>query len=100
MQKLIMCIGLPGSGKTTWAREQVALNPKFVRINKDDIRRELKAQGWVWTQETEQDVVNARDTQITAILSAGGNVISDDTNFGRKHKVRLEKLARQFGAEF
>ena len=94
--KLICCIGLPGSGKSTWAKEQTG----FAVINKDEIRKDLAKQGWVWSRENEKDVIQARDTQIVAALAGGHSVISTDTNFGRKHKVRLEHLAKQFGAEF
>lgn len=90
-----MCKGLPGSGKTTWATTQHA-----IRVNKDDIRRELEAGGWVWSPEAESNVVNIRDSRISNALRLGLDVVSDDTNFGRKHKVALSKLARMYGADF
>ena len=110
--KLIMCIGLPASGKSTWAAEQAAerdaalkcgaayLCSEIVVVNKDDIRAELIKGGWLWSPEKEQEVTNIRDTRIIAALAAGKDVISSDTNFARKHKVRLQELARQFGGEF
>lgn len=38
--KVIICRGLPGSGKTTFAKEYIKKNlfSKTVRINRDDIR--------------------------------------------------------------
>lgn len=96
MPKLICCIGLPASGKTTWARAQEG----FVRVNKDDIRADLETSGWVWSRKNEEEVIQVRDCKITAALASGKSVISDDTNFAVKHQVTLEKLARQFGAEF
>lgn len=39
MTEIIFTIGLPGSGKTTWAKELIKDNPEVVkRINKDDLR--------------------------------------------------------------
>lgn len=99
--KLTMCQGLPGSGKTYWALQQVVYDiPRTKRVNKDDIRRELETGGWQWSQENEAEVVKIRDSRIVNALQHGYDVISDDTNFGRKHKVRLEQLARENGATF
>jgi predicted kinase len=96
MKKLIMTIGLPGSGKSFWAARQDA-----VVVNKDDIRAVLSATtGWVWSQKNEADVIAKRDEIIIAALKEGHNVISSDTNFAHKHKVRLEQIARENGAEF
>ncbi len=101
-----MCQGLPGSGKTTWAQNRVAeqqyadIGPA-VRVNKDDIRRELERIGWTWSRENESQVIIVRDSRITSAFQAGATtVISDDTNFGRRHKVELQNLARCAGAMF
>lgn len=96
MKELIMLMGLPGSGKTTWAQGQTG----YTRVNKDSIRAVLKSQGWVWSREAEKDVITERDKQIVLALQDGHSVISDDTNFGWKHKVRLEQLAHQGKAKF
>lgn len=102
MSKLIMCQGLPGSGKSFWAHEQVGLgNGNTLRVNKDDIRSKLKARGWVWSQENEaKDVIPERDKKIIQGLQAGCTVISDDTNLQRVHKERLAQLAYDNQAEF
>lgn len=96
MPKLIMCQGLPGCGKSTWARDQKG----YTVVEKDEIRRDLEAQGWVWSHQNEKkDVIPARDIQIMAILDFGGNVISADTNLG-KHEDHLRGLASKCGADF
>mgnify|MGYP001586303767 FL=1 len=100
MANLLILQGLPASGKTTWALEQCSKDPNIVRVSKDDIRAELKQAGWVWSQEGEKEVIKLRDLKIYQALAGGHDVISDDTNLGRKHKVRLAEIARQFGAEF
>lgn len=102
--KLIMCKGLPGSGKSTWAEEQVQKglkdgNPVF-RVNKDEIRIDLGLSRSNWTRESEYQVIDRRDHLISEALKKGWTVISDDTNFGRKHEPRLRELAKKYGAEF
>jgi predicted kinase len=105
MKKLIMCQGLPGSGKTTWALEQVKTNPWYScqRVNKDDIRAGLETTGWRWSRENEKRVIELRDQYISDKLTHDGmcqTVISDDTNLDRKHKTRLAEIARECGAAF
>lgn len=105
MKKLIMCQGLPGSGKSTWASGEAdaayrdaTLIPVFV-VNKDAIRIELSG---VWTKEKESEVIRIRDRRISDYLKHYGHVtvISDDTNFAREHRVRLRELAETHGAVF
>lgn len=96
MSKLIMTMGLPGSGKSTWAREQAG----FHVVEKDGIRKLLESQGWKWSRENEKDVLSHQENVIKTDLLNGRNVIAADTNFGRKHKVRLAALAQECGAEF
>jgi predicted kinase len=96
VKKLIMCQGLPGSGKSYWAAQQ----DNVLVVNKDDIRKVLETTGWKWSHENEKDVIAKRDDLITEGLKTGLSVISSDTNFGRKHEARLEQLARENGAEF
>jgi len=108
MAKLIMCKGLPGSGKSTWAADQVLSSQMrnddasqwWTIVNRDKIRRNLETTGWSWSFENEKDVVLKRDYLIRNALADGRTVISDDTNMSHKHKVQLEALAREFGADF
>lgn len=98
--KLIMLSGLPASGKSTWAHEQIAANPSIVRVNKDEIRLELATTGWTWSHENEQQVTAIRDARIANALKEGRDVISDDTNFARVHRTRLHEIANEYGAAF
>ena len=51
MKRLIICRGLPASGKTTWAKEWAMGDPYHrVRINQDDIRLML-GKYWVPARE-------------------------------------------------
>jgi len=100
---LTMTRGIPASGKTTWAEQEVinakACGEKVVIVNKDDIRAELVKQGWKWSHETEKEVIEIRNKAIVGALAHGESVICSDCNFG-KHKQRLSDLARKYGAEF
>ena len=65
MSKLIICRGLPASGKSTWAKQWVLEDPEHrVRINQDDIRLML---GKYWVPSREKLV---QEIQFDAIIEA------------------------------
>ena len=84
--------GLPGSGKSTWAKEQVrASGGRMKRINKDDLRAMLD--DGEFSPANERFVVKLRDTLVLAALAAGYSIIVDDTNFDPYHERRIRELA-------
>lgn len=96
--KLIMCKGLPGSGKSTWAASEVLKDlAHMARVNKDDIRAEL---GKPWSAALEKEVLRIRDFRISVGLSAGKTVICDDTNLAPKHEPRLRGLVTKYKGDF
>lgn len=90
--KILMLKGLPGSGKSTFAKQLVEGDGNWVRINKDDIRAMIGG----YTVKKEKLVLEFRDVLIATSLALGKNVVVDDTNFHPKHEARL----RLFDAEF
>lgn len=95
---LLMIMGLPSSGKTTYSRSIASSVPNHVRVSKKDIRNELK-----WDDKNPDAFIklNAiRDMQITEALTAGKCVISDDCNFDPADEVRLREIAKECKAEF
>lgn len=95
---LRMLRGLPASGKTTYAKALEAEG--WVRVNKDDIRIQLGMSRSAYKREQEAAVIDRRDDAICKALEAGKSVVSDDTNFGKKHEPRLRELAKRYGAAF
>lgn len=96
MSRLIMCKGLPGSGKSTWARSIVRDSTDVKRVNKDDLRTMLN--DGVWSKKNEKTVVATQEALIRLYLSQGYSVIVDNTNFGWDDRMRA--LAEEFGVEF
>lgn len=72
MNKIMVTRGLPGSGKSTWAREQDA-----VRVNRDDIRMQLFGtySGLSWDEE--QIVTKVEESSVEAALKSGRDVVVD-----------------------
>lgn len=90
--KIMMLKGLPGSGKSTWAKQFVESEKDWVRVNKDSIREMMGG----YTPKKEKIVLEFRDVLIATALALNKNVVVDDTNYHPKHEARL----RLFDAEF
>ena len=78
-QQLIICVGLPASGKSTWAKQWVREDAKNrVRVNKDDIRRMLTT---LWSGKLEKIVKKIEFESVRNALDKGFSVVLDNTNF-------------------
>jgi len=87
---LFYTLGLPGSGKTTTAKELEAKG--VVRVNKDTIRRRNPKwdEGAVYDESTRL---------IEEALGKNRSVVVDDTNFNPIHVKRFATMAKRFKAE-
>lgn len=85
-----MTKGLPGSGKTTWAKEYQKKNPSTVLVNKDDLRNMLH-QG-VHSKGREKFVLGVRNWIIVDALMEGHDVIVHDTNLNPIHEETMRKF--------
>ncbi len=101
MTSVTATIGLPASGKSTWARNQQKNDFSIVLVSKDEIRAMLYGKGVVpWSSENERLTEAVRDGIVRASLIRGKSVIVHDTNLGSLHVKRLEQIARRYGASF
>jgi predicted kinase len=99
MLELVINRGIPGSGKSTYAREWV-LKPgtRRARVNRDDIRMQLY--GVEFGVPIEETVVTAvEDQMINTLLSEGVSVIIDDCNISQRYINRFTKMGEKHGAE-
>lgn len=80
MAGLILTRGLPGSGKTTFAREWVNEDPdNRARVNRDDLRFATYGK-YVIGHKLEDNITYAQQAQVKSLLSNAISVIVDDTN--------------------
>lgn len=99
MPTLTITKGLPASGKTTWAKEQVLKsNLQVKRVNKDDLRAMIDANQW--SKSNEKQILAVRDLIIEYYLSNRLSVIVDDTNLSPGHEPHLQAIAEKYDAEF
>lgn len=99
MPKVYFMKGLPGSGKTTKAKEMLKAHPgRMKRINKDDLRDMID--GGEWSRPKEKFILEVRNLIATKALDAGFDVIIDDTNFAAEHEEVMRGIARSREAGF
>src|SRR5260221_3569254 len=94
MRKVSLTRGIAGSGKSTWAKQQVLDHPgQYVRVNKDSLRYMLF--GGVYTHEHEQLVECLRDQAILTALKNGFDPIVDDCNINPRHEEHIRTLVAE-----
>ena len=82
MNKLIICRGIPASGKTFWAKQWVLEDSEHrVRINQDDIRLML---GKYWVPNREPLVQHIQKEALIEALDRGYDIVVDNTNLNKK----------------
>ncbi|WP_219624985.1 AAA family ATPase, partial [Vibrio parahaemolyticus] len=103
-KKIILTIGCPGSGKSTWAREFIAKNPGFYNINRDDYRQSIMAHEerdeYKYTKKKEGIVTGMQFDTAKSILYGGDSVkgvIISDTNLNPERRLAWETFAKEYG---
>lgn len=89
-RKLIICRGIQGSGKSTWAKQWCHEDPEHrVRFNNDDVRNML---GDYWVPSREKLVTEAKANMITFALITGYDVVVDNMNLNPKEDTWIRTL--------
>lgn len=78
--KVIFTVGLPASGKSTWAKLFVEKNPDWIRVSRDDLRN---MRGKYWIPKQEKLITKLECDAVLTALSFGKNAIVDATNLNK-----------------
>lgn len=95
MPNLIVLAGLPGAGKSTWAKTFFDL--KYSIVSSDEIRKGLAGS----LREAHEKAISPWDVfykQIADRLTHSVDVIADATFLTRKHRDRAREVADKTGA--
>ena len=84
MPKIILCRGIQGSGKTTWAKQYCKEHPNTIRVNRDDIRQMFSQK---WSKELEQLVIDTELRAIDNALYEEMDVVVDDVSNLNRYTV-------------
>ena len=94
MPKIILCRGIQGSGKTTWAKKWAEEDPEHrVRWNNDDFRRML---GKYWVPKREVIVSSIELHFIDEAMYRGYDIVIDNMNLNPKYYEFIKKLIEDF----
>ena len=91
---LILLVGIPGSGKTTYAEKYIKENPNTVHLSSDKIRKELW--GDEATQGDNNEVFSLMQSRAIEALNNGYNVVYDCTNMTRKDRACIISVCPKF----
>ena len=104
MNKVIICRGIQGSGKSTWAKQWVKEDPNHrIRINQDDFRNMF---GVYWLQDNSSNSIREKLTKAlntTALEKAmflGFNIVIDNMNLNPKTTKEIEDKVNEFNHKF
>lgn len=95
MKKIILTRGIPASGKSTWAKQEVLKDPEHsVRINRDDLRN---MSGQYWVPAREDYITTCRNQLLNIAIYMGFNtIILDDMNLNPKDVDYISMIVNNF----
>ena len=94
VHKIIICQGIQGSGKSTWARKWAQEDPSHrVRWNNDDMRL-LMGQYWVPSREPLLSKIRALFMNTT--MDYGFDIVIDDMNLNPRTTEYYEVLVENY----
>ena len=91
---LILLVGIPGSGKTTYANKYIEEHPGMIHLSSDKIRKELW--GDEATQGDNNEVFYRMQRRAIDGLNFGYSVIYDATNITRKDRAGIIAACPKF----
>lgn len=103
MKQLILTVGCPGSGKSTWAKEYCKTRPGWYVVNRDNIRVGLMGitarNEYKYSKAREKLVTEIMERQIFSIMVKEGTkgVIVADTNLNEDRRSIFEIYAESNG---
>ena len=94
--KIIVLVGPPAAGKTTFARELAKAGTPYVIVNRDSIR---EGRGEYWIPEQEDYISDIEEYGVRSAIKRNLIPIIDATNLNPKTIEKWENLAKELNCE-
>lgn len=94
--KIIVLVGPPAAGKTTFARELAKAGTPYVIVNRDSIR---EGRGEYWIPDQEDYISDMEEYAVRSAIKRNLIPIIDATNLNPKTIEKWENLAKEFNCE-
>ena len=89
-QRVVVMRGIPGSGKSTWAKQYLVDRQGFKRVNMDDLRTMLT--NYKFSKANEKLVKHLARLVVVTLVTMGENVCIDNTSITVKHVDDWQEL--------
>lgn len=90
MNNLVVMVGLPGSGKTTYSKEYF---PDYQRLSSDDLLEEIARRSGKTYNEVYKSHIALTDTQfmlnLRLAIAKGADIVVDRTNLSKRSRSRI-----------
>jgi predicted kinase len=96
---LTITVGLPGSGKSTFAKKHQR-ETQCIRVSKDDFRLSLFANPIPWNWSLDKITESCEEAAVIAALKQSQDVIVDATNLTERRQKRWKHIADTHAATF
>lgn len=98
MLKVILCVGIPACGKSTWSKEEVRKDPEgTIRISRDDLRNMLS--NYHYSESNEKLVSSLKEFSLIQGLKRGRNVILDETNLNKRNFDEVCEIVKKLNID-
>jgi predicted kinase len=100
-KEIILLVGLPGSGKSTWVKKFILDNPDYIVVSTDDIiENYAKSVGKTYSEVFDEYMSNAEveyNIKLATNLREGKSIIVDRTNLYVKSRRKiLSKVPKDY----
>lgn len=101
--KAEICVGIPASGKTTYAKKKCLEDSSWVNVNRDDLRFSISgSKGWMdykFKKWRESLITEIQSSLVEEAYKAKKNVIISDTNLNSKTREKWKAFLTGLGYE-